>query len=83
MNKEKDELQREKGNQMMYVEDQEIFAKELVQSITEREFVNHAELRDKISEAKAALDALEQTWAKAEEARDKLEKFQGKRQEVK
>lgn len=81
MSKEK-RLQHEKEKQVECITDQEDFIEELVQSITEREFVNHAELKDQISEAKAALDALEQQWAKAEEARDRLEKLQGERKEV-
>lgn len=81
MSKEK-RLQHEKEKQVECITDQEDFIEELVQSITEREFVNHAELKDQISEAKAALDALDQQWAKAEEKKDKLEKLQGERKEV-
>jgi len=81
MSKEK-RLQSKVEEEVGQVSAQENFVEELVQSITEREFVNHAELRDKISEAEAALGILEDRWAKAEEARDKLEKLQGKRKEV-
>jgi len=62
---------------------QEDFVEDLVNAIMEHEAVNHAQFRDQINEAKDALDALEQDWARAEEVKDKLEKLQGKREEVK
>lgn len=82
MNKER-KLQKKVGDKRSDITEQEEAIKELTRAITLTDFVNHAELRDLVSEAKAALDALEQDWAKAEEARDKLEKLQGKREEVK
>ena len=61
----------------------EDFIEDLVNVITEHEATSHAEFKKQISEVKAALEILEQHWARAEETRDKLEKLQGKREEVK